>query len=224
MIQLFFFSLLISISAFAVEDKLSTFGGRVSAINTQAELVRVKTDFKNMKFLNKKDKIDFWNETNPQNKCQSYIVAKSNDYTLLKVPNFNACITKVHITTGSWLYFESADLDKNLVIAKELVSILVKKKTALDARLDRNKKELATYTDKVEAVNKRYLVLREKLELEWRKELTDLEEDKVMTQKTFQETQARVDDINHKLEQYRVYDTNLEEDRWSLDNKLYYKK
>lgn len=219
---IFFF--LFNLNAFALEDKLSVFGGRVSAVNQTAELVRVKIDFKNMKFLNKKDKIDFWNETNPQNKCQTYVVAKSNDYILLKVPNFDVCITKVHITTGSWLNFESQDLDKNLVIAKELVSILIKKKTALDARLDRHKKELETYTDKVEAINKRYLVLREKLELEWRKEVSDLEEDKIMTQKTFQETQARLDDINHKLEQYRVNDTNLEEDRWALDKRLYFKK
>jgi hypothetical protein len=218
------FILLMGSTAFAVEDTESTFGGRVSALNQIGSLLRIKVDFKNMKFLNKRDKVEFWNETSPNNRCASYVVAKSSDYLLLKVPNYDLCVSRVHLTTGSYLYFESVDLNKNLQIAKELVNILLKKQVALTARWQSNKRDLDTYPDKMEGVNKRYQVLREKLELEWRKELSDLEVDKNQTLKIFQDTQARLDDVNHKLEQYRVYDTNLEVDRWALDKKLYYKK
>jgi hypothetical protein len=221
-----FVALLFSFSSmvFAVEDRESTFGGRVSSLNQVAGLMRIKVDFKNMKFLNKRDKVEFWNESNAQNRCNSYIVAKSSDYLLLKVPNFDICIGRVHLTTGSYLYFESLDLAKNLQIAGELVDILLKKQVALSARLKNNERDLKTYPDKVEAINDRYKVLRAKLELEWRKELSDLETDKNLTLKVFQDTQSRLDDVNHKLEQYRVHDSNLETDRWALDKKLYYKK
>ncbi|MFZ4713937.1 MAG: hypothetical protein ACOYL6_09510 [Bacteriovoracaceae bacterium] len=222
LIGLFVFCLFIS--AHAVEETESTFGGRVSALNNIGALLRVKVTFKNMKFLNKRDKVEFWSETTPSNRCTSYVVAKSSDYVLLKVPNYDLCVEKVHLTTGSYLYFESIDLEKNLKIAQELVDIILKKQLALSARLLSNKRDLDTYPDKVEGVNKRYQVLREKLELEWRKEISDLETDKNQTLKVFQDTQARLDDVNHKLEQYRVYDSNLELDRWALDKKLYYKK
>ena len=64
----------------------------------------------------------------------------------------------------------------------------------------------------------------EKLELEWQKELSALEEDKTQSYLDYKKTQARLHELNYKLEQYRVHDQNMKEDRWSLDPELYYKK
>lgn len=217
------FLLLISTYAFAV-DVDGLFSGRISSLNQNASLVRIKIDFKNMKFLNKRDKLEFWSESNPANRCSSFVMGKSNEYILLKVPNFDLCVSRVHLTTGAYLLIESQDLAKNLKIARELVDILLKKQIALDAKLTHNKRDLDIYVEKVEAVNQRYSILRQKLELEWQKELQHLEEDKNDTFKIYKQTEARLDDVYHKLEQYRVYDHNLEIDRWSLDKNLYIKK
>lgn len=213
----------ISSTAMAV-DVDGIFSGRISMLNQNAGLVRLKIDFKNMKFLNKRDRVEFWSESNPTNRCNSFVMGKSTEYLLLKVPNFDLCVGKVYLTTGAYLLIESPDLAKNLKIARELVDILIKKQVALDAKLKHNKRDLDTYVEKVEAVNQRYHVLRQKLEMEWQKELQHLEEDKNDTFKIFKQTEARLDDVHHKLEQYRVYDQNLEVDRWSLDKNLYIKK
>ncbi len=95
---------------------------------------------------------------------------------------------------------------------------------ALNARLTRYQSEVDGYIEKVDVVNKRFEVLRQKLELEWQRELADLEEDKTRAYQNFKETQARLNDLEFKLRKYRVRDQNLQEDRWSLDPKLYYKK
>lgn len=215
--------ILLSTSVFAV-DVDGIFSGHISALNQHAGLVRLKIDFKNMKFLNKRDKVEFWSESNPTNRCSSFVMGKSNDYLLLKVPNYDLCVGRVYLTTGSYLLIESLDLAKNLKIARELVDILLKKQLALDSKLKHKKRDLEIYVEKVEAVNQRYSVLRQKLELEWQKEIQHLEEDKNDTFIAFKQTEARLDDVHHKLEQYRVYDQNLELDRWSLDKNLYIRK
>lgn len=201
-----------------------TFSGRVSSLNQDAALMRIKINFKNMKYLNKKDKLEFWSETNPLARCASYMISKSNDYMLLKIPNYDLCVNRVHLTTGSYLLFESEDLARNIKIGRELVEILLKKRLALQAKLTHNQKEIETFGEKSEAVNQRYALLRKKLELEWQKELTDIEDDKNTALKVFKQTEVRLDDVKHKLEQYRVYDENLETDRWALDKNLYIKR
>ena len=76
----------------------------------------------------------------------------------------------------------------------------------------------------MDVVNKRYAVLRQKLELEWQKELSDLEEDKLRSFQGYQTTETHLNELEYKLQQYRVRDENMVIDRWSLDPKLYYKK
>ena len=95
---------------------------------------------------------------------------------------------------------------------------------AISARIERYRKSLATFPDKVEAINKRYDTLRKKLELEWADELSKLEEDKAFTYKNYKTAQTRVDEVEHKIKKYKIGDQNFKEDRWSLDPKLYIKK
>ena len=52
--------------------------------------------------------------------------------------------------------------------------IMMKKNMALNSRLNRTKKELEQYIEKINAINKRYQILREKLEHEWRDEIQAL--------------------------------------------------
>lgn len=202
----------------------ATFSGRISRLNPEARLARIRTDFGNIKFLNRKDRVEFWNETYPDQKCLGLVEGRTNDYLLIKVPQYDMCIKKVHFTTGSYLHFNSPDLKQTVTIAKELVEILMKKRLAMKARKDRTQKDLDGHIEKVDAVNKRYEILRQKLEIEWQKELAAMEEDKAKTFTEFKEAEARLNEIDTKLEAYRVEDHNLKLDRWSLDPALYIKK
>ena len=225
---LFFFLIFISLQTFGVEYKYdedsSEFSGRISRINSDAKLVRIKISFENGKFLRKKDRIEFWNETYPDKKCMAYLEGRTSEYILVRVPQYELCIMKVHASVGSYLHLYSPDLESALRIAKDLVGVLKKKQFALEARLNRYQKSVNGFVEKMDAVNKRYEVLRQKLEIEWQSELSSLEEDKTRSYMTYKHTQSRLNELEHKLQQYRVHDENLTEDRWSLDPKLYFKK
>jgi hypothetical protein len=200
------------------------FTGRISRLNGKAKLARIRTDFANIKFLNRKDRVEFWNETYPDQKCVALVEGRTNDYLLLKISEYETCITRVHFTTGSYLHFQSEDLGQTVKIAKELVEILLKKRLAMKIKKERHQKDLAGQIEKVDTVNKRYEILRQKLEIEWQKELSALEEDKAVTFTEFKNAEARLNEIDTKLEAYRVEDHNLKLDRWSLDPALYIRK
>jgi hypothetical protein len=206
------------------DEKGNHFTGRISRLNGKARLARIRTDFKNIKFLNRKDRVEFWNETYLDQRCVAIVEGRTNDYLLLKIPQYDTCIKKVHFTTGSYLHFSSEDLAQTVTMAHELVEILLKKRLAMQAKKDRYQKALSGHVEKVDATNKRYEILRQKLEIEWQKELSALEEDKAISFTEFKNAEARLNEIDTKMEAYRVEDHNLKLDRWSLDPALYIRK
>ncbi len=209
---------------YPLAEETKIFSGRVAKINRVARLARIKIKFENAKFLAKNNQIEIWNDSVPNKKCFSYLEGKSSDYILVRIPKFNRCMKTIYFSVGSYIHMQSTDLNRNLNTAKELVNILQRKRTALNARLERHKKSIDSYIEKTDVVNKRYEILKQKLELEWQRELSALEEDKTQSYLNFQKTQARLYELDYKLQQYRVRDQNMIEDRWSLDPKLYYKK
>ena len=119
---------LFSSTVFAVgRSRSGIFSGRVSKINKRAALVRLRVDFPNMKYLNKKDLVEFWDERNPERKCKAYVIGKSNLHLLLKIPEFEVCQNSLFITLGAYLKFFSQDLENNIKMGKELMEIIIKK-------------------------------------------------------------------------------------------------
>ena len=206
------------------DEDATIFSGRISRLNGSGKLARIRTDFANIKFLNRKDRVEFWNETYPERRCMALIEGRTNDYFLIRIPQYDTCIRKVHFTSGTYLHFESPDLENSIKIAKELIEILLKKRLAMNAKKTRHQRELDGYVEKVDVVNKRYEILRQKLEIEWQKELASVEEDKAVSFTEFKNSEARVNEIDTKIETYRVEDHNLKLDRWSLDPALYIRK
>jgi hypothetical protein len=228
---IFFLLVILTARAFALGPLLSPeeensrfFSGRVSKTNKVAQLIRVRTDFANIKFLNRGDRMELWNENYPAFRCRGFIEGRTNDYLLIRLPDMESCLRQVHFTTGSYLHFESADLNHSVDLAKEVVAILHKKRLAMQAKKNRHQRDLDGHVDRVDVVNKRYEILRQKLELEWQKELAALEEDKARTYAEFKNAEARLNEIDTKLETYRIEDHNLKLDRWSLDPALYIRK
>lgn len=229
--SVFFLLIFVMVEAFASaplqspEDENSRFfSGRVARMNQIAKLVRIRTDFANIKFLNKGDRIEFWNENYTSMRCRAFVEGRTNDYFLIRIPEMDKCLRSVHITTGSTINFESADLNYSVDLAKDVVGILQKKRLAMQAKKNRHQRDLDGHVDRVDVVNKRYEILRQKLEIEWQKELAALEEDKARTYAEFKNAEARMNEIDTKLEAYRIEDHNLKLDRWSLDPALYIRK
>jgi predicted nuclease with TOPRIM domain len=109
-------------------------------------------------------------------------------------------------------------------MGKELIEILVKKRLALRSKISRNHKLVDTYVQRVDSLNTRYEVLRNKLLAEWKEELAKLEYDQQELVRNNEGLKIRLNEVDHKLEKYRVKDENLVMDRWSLDPKYYYLK
>lgn len=226
----FLFIILFTLSAqifavdFVKEDISTHFSGRISRLNSTALLMRVRIDFKNAKFLNRGDRVEFWSQVAPRRRCTSYVEAKTNEYLLVKIPNYDKCVRNVSFAVGTYLRFYSPDFQKHMSMAQELLEVILKKRMALEARRSRLEKGVAIYIEKVDTVNKRYEVLRQKLELEWKHELAALDEDKIESQEELQQTRLRLNELDYKMQQYRIEDHNLKLDRWSLDPKLYIRK
>ena len=218
------FSTIVNAQDYSLADDTRIFSGRISKINRDAKLIRIKIEFENAKYLTKNSRIDFWNESYPDRKCRVYLKGRTSEYLLARLSDYESCIRRVPFAVGSYLKMSSPDFDRNLEVGKELVKILHKKRTALNARKSRYEKDISVYIEKIDATNKRYEVLRQKLDLEWQKELSALEEDKLQSFQNLKDTTSSLNDIDYKLQQYRIRDQNLVEDRWSLVPKLYYKK
>lgn len=222
-----FFVLLFSYSIFAETKIMSEegiFSGRVSRLTAEASLVRVRVNFENVKYINKKDRVEFWEQHNPNFHCKGYVAGKSSDYLLLKIPNIKDCQRQLTFGYGMYLQFFSKDLENNIEMGKKLIEILVKKRLAIKGRMLRRRKQLDGHIEKSDAVNERFIVLRGKLEAQWRDELSMLEEDRINALRNYKGLEVRMNEIDFKLEKYRIIDENLAIDRWSLDPRLFYKK
>ena len=216
--------MLVSFNVKADVSEEGFFSGRISRINKAINIVRVKVDFDNVKYLNPKDKVEFWDEKNDTHKCKSYIIGRTSDYLLLKVPELSSCEKYLYFVSGSYFKFYSEDLLNNITMGREVVSILLKKRLAISGQLEGRNKEVTAHTDRINAINARYQTLQDKLEQEWQKELHALDEDKTFALRSYKDLERRRDEIDQKLEQYKIKDENLTLDRWSLDSRLYFKK
>lgn len=211
-------------SALAALSEDGFFSGRISKINKDISVVRIKVDFDNIKYVNVKDKIEFWDERNSTLKCKSYVIGRTSDYILLKLTDLKYCEKNLYFSTGAYYKFFSEDLQNNIKMGKEVVGILIKKRMAVQGQMDMRNKEIEAHMERVNAINARYQTLREKLEQEWQKELHGLDEDRTYSLRSYKDLERRRDEIDQKLEQYKLKDENLTLDRWSLDTNLYFKK
>lgn len=200
------------------------FSGRLSHANRDAGLIRLKIDFDNVKYLNRKDRVELWDQGLKNKRCSAYVVGKSNNYLLLRTPEFRQCERTLTLPPGTYVHAYSQDLANNIKMGEELIDILLKKRTALHGKLTREKKQIETHADKVEAVNGRYELLRQKLMREWNKEIRDLEDDQTAHLRNFENIKTRLNQVDKKLQRYQIEDKNLKTDRWALDPKLYTEK
>src|SRR3989339_348599 len=220
-ISFIFFLLLTNIEIHAATDisrhKDAIFSGHIVKINQAAGLFRAKITASNMKYINKKNRIEVFNEQNPNIRCKGTVVGKTHNYIMVKVPDFRSCLGTINLAIGSYLHFYSDDLVENLRVGRELLELLHKKRQAINGLASEYRTALHAHMEKVNVVNGRYQILQEKMRQEWRAELTLLEEDRVASFKKYEEFQRQLTELDHKIEQYTIEAQNFTVDRWSLD-------
>lgn len=198
---------------------------RISRINDRAELIRLRIESKNAKFYSKGDVIEIWSDSGDgKNRCKGKLIGKSIRHLLLKSMNLKMCMNKLALTVGGRVKTYSKDFKKSLKQAQDLFEVMQKKRIAVRLKLNREQQELESYLEKVESINTRYEVLTEKLQQDWKEELRRLENDKIESLRRFKEYEAIMTDLDHKAEKYRIYEEIMEDDRWSLDKKIFSKK
>lgn len=210
--------ILLSSQLFAAQKAI--FSGHITQVEKDAHILKVLIDFENMKFLSKGDQVEFWNPTTKSNTCHANVIAKSNKYLLIKLKNYAYCNRTVYFAVGSYLKMSSPDLKDKLLQAIEIGKVLALKEKAQNAKLARLKKKLELTPVDRDLINKRYEVLKEKLELEWQQKLTELEDDKTYLFARYKRAQTDLRSIDNKLYRYNLVDQNLVEDRWALDSKI----
>lgn len=215
------FFILILLSTFLVQAQESitpgTFPGRVSRLNPLASLMRVRLDFSNSKFLRTNDGLEFWNEGMPMVRCQGAIVGKSGEYFLVRVYEWKNCISKVGFSVGSHVYFESKDLEKTLITAREMVKVLLQKRMVLQSQTSNKKNDVTDQSTQLENINARYEAMIERIRSEWNEAIKGLSSAKSTNQVELNSLQAQLDEIDFQLERYRVEDANFKKDRWAID-------
>ena len=57
-----------SARSYNLNEETVVFSGRISKINKDAKLVRIKIKFENAKFISKNNRLEIWNESVPEKK------------------------------------------------------------------------------------------------------------------------------------------------------------
>lgn len=194
-----------------------TFSGRISRLNPEATLMRVRLEFANSKFLRTNDAVEFWNEGMPMVRCQGAIVGKSGEYFLMRVYEWKLCISKVGFSVGSHVYFESKDLEKTLITAKEMARILLQKRMLLQGQTTMKANDVNDQSSQLENINTRYEAMIERIKNEWNESIKGLTSEKSANQVELNSLKAQLDEIDFQLERYRIEDANFKKDRWAID-------
>ena len=227
--RVFFLGLLVFLQvllqAVPMEDieQYANFGGRISKVG-DSSLIRFGLDFANRKYLNKGDSVSFWHQGNRQARCFGKIVGKTADHILVQMDDPRFCRSSIGTVLGTYMRFHSEDMKNNMIMGVELMDILLKKKTAVAGKLERTKRDLDGHIEKVSAINARYDILRKELESEWQEQLQNLEEDRMTMLREQLALEKELEEVDAKLERYKIEEDHFSLDRWSLDRSLYYKK
>ena len=107
---------------------------------------------------------------------------------------------------GAYLHLYSKDLAKNIQKGKEVLDLLLKKRISMESRKRKFQKKLTSFEEKIEAVNERYSVLRQKLEKELQGIIDDLDSDRIIASRNLKNAEIELKKIDQKLELYRVSD------------------
>ena len=212
-----------AVEAALPEEKDGIFEGKVEHINKKIKLIRIHTKESNVKYLGKGDLV-YLGDRSGVTECRGELLARGREHILLKLPNFTFCSRNLSMARGVWLKFYGRSLAEKVAKGRKLIEVLLKKRLATMSLLGEEKKDLKRQGEKIDIANRKYGILRDKVEIEWKNALTELEGERTGMLKRHEEFEKRLTEINKQLEKYRVEGKEWEWDRWSLDQRFYFKK
>lgn len=193
-----------------------SFAGIVTNLNATNNLLKVKFEFTNRKYLILGDKVEFWSMRKPLNPCIGKVVGKGFDEVIFKVPYLDSCLMRSPFRLGAHLDFFSQDLVNHVQTAQKVLEILQKKRLALTSKINTIKSDLNAYMDRVAATNEKFTQQTTLIEQQWTSELTKLEQDKLTQLNELKNLELRLFDTDVKMEQYFYKDKNFEQEQWAL--------
>lgn len=202
--------------------ELSKFKARIYSADKESGLVKFRTEFSNSRFIVRGTRLKFTSSPGAPYQCEGIVIGRSRHHFLMKVYEIGRCSISQSLTPGISASFTCLDLERNIEATKELVVILNKKKVALRGQMESTKRKLDSFVERNNAVNARYSALRAKLEGEQSRALAALENERLMELQKYKNFASRLDEIDFKLEKYRIEDTNKPVERWSLDPNFKY--
>lgn len=220
----FIFNIQLEASKISDLDRSGVFSGRISQIEREQQRLRVRLDFANAKFIQLNDEMQMWHQGQTKNKCKVKVVGKENHYVQLRVPQYNRCVNQVGFTVGSYILFSSRDLEFNMLRAREMIELLLKKRAVLAAELKEKKGKLEEVDGQINGINSEYDQRIQEIEKEREQVLGNMTEKRVLLFEDLRDDELTIGDIDYKLERFRVQSENMSIDRWSLDPELHFKK
>jgi len=193
---------------------------RVSRINPTKQLVRLRFESLNSKFLQTNDDLEVWNELTSSLKCQAAVIGKSSEYYLMRIYQWEKCFSRSGFTVGSLLFLSSKNLEKTLVNAREMRRILLLKRALTSSKIDQVKNGNENNLSNIEYINNKYETMIQKIKEDWNNSLKSANEIASNEEKLLNSYRNSINEIDFELERYKIEDENTKLDRWALDQTI----
>lgn len=192
--------------------KVTEFSGKIVKNHQDKGMVRISSWSENLKFFRSGHRLHFWRRGMKSSDCQAVVLKHFRRELLVAVDEYARCSKALLLSEGTSLIFMSDDLSQTLYESKDLIHLLLKKRSAQIYRQGEINQKLKTHPQKVLAVNERFRILKEKLEKEWQEELYALEQDRVQQVEQRENINLKIGQIERELEENRYIDPSLEQD------------
>lgn len=212
-----------SVDTFYDPDKdYSIFPGRVSDRDNSGNVIKVKTENSNIKFLKPGDLVHFKvTSLKDKDECDSYVRDIEDGFFVVYVKDFYPCWGKEdYFRRGTQLNFRSNTLAKRVKEASVYRVLLLKRKRDFLRQLNKVNHFIWSYSQERVKVAAKYDKKIADIERAKQKEIESLltrKNEKINTQK---ELIYRLDKIDKDLSFYIVEKVELLQDRWTMDHDL----
>lgn len=200
----------------------SRFSGRVTDRDAAGSIIKVSSETKNVRFFHAGDQVEFKIQAQKSKEyCQGYVRSIEENYFVMFVKDIGPCYNNIdYFRRGTALNMHSIRLSERVKEASIYRSSLINKKKDYMEQLNRINQNIWTFEERKIQLAADYD--RKVLEIEKDKqkavgELLDKKNDDIRLQK---ELIARLDNIDHEFDFYRIDREQLLFDRWHLDHDL----
>lgn len=198
----------------------SRFTGRVTDRDRHANILKVSSESKNIRFFRAGDLVQFQLASDQQSRqCEAYVRSIEEGHFVIYVKDLNRCFNiDAYFRRGAMLVFESQRLAERVYEASKYRVLLVARRRDFFEQLNRINHFIWSFDQervKVAAdYDKRILELQEARE----RALAGLNKTKQDNIRLQRELMTKLDELDRDLDYHRISKDELHVDRWHLDH------